>query len=387
MRKVEIPRHTILAPTGNRFLAALLDIVFTLITFLLLYVLAFSPLFNFNLTGAMYKKMDEFALNAHLVYKNEDGTTLTYHSDDDYTIYETSTRYFYLTYLTGEGISEEYAAPNYNTEMKTSDGTMILPKDYYTVSWYNLNVLGIDREDPDSEMSTCYFTYQKVGETYDKNQIGIPREKRYSSDKGEQIDITKQDLAKYMLTKYEKAYTHLTAQNFYSPIYKEYTFYGGLSAIIPLFISGLVCYVIIPFFRKDGATLGKMLLKLGLANFRGYKFKKSQLLMRFIPYVLVLIFMLIFYFLDIVTTILIVSAIVLVSFGLSMGSPRKSALHDFVAQTMVIDARGSIIFNDEAQELDFLEKEEMIINAGKPVNKRKENEDEEGEEPPISYEK
>ena len=109
--------------------------------------------------------------------------------------------------------------------------------------------------------------------------------------------------------------------------------------------------------------------------------------MRFIPYVLVLIFMLIFYFLDIVTTLLIVSAIVLVSFGLSMGSPRKSALHDFVAQTMVIDARGSIIFNDEAQELDFLEKEEMIINAGKSVTKRKENEDYEGEEPPISYEK
>lgn len=384
MKKVEIPRHTILASPANRFMAAIMDFAFLFATFLLLYVLCFSPIFGINITGPLYKEMDNYALNAHLVYKEtEDSESQTYHSDDDYTVYESKTRYFYLTYLTGEGISEDIAAPNAKTEMKTDDGTSILPKDYYTVSWYNLNVLGINRDDPDSAMSTCYFTYQKVGDEYDKTQIGIPRAHRYSSDKGEQIDITAQDLAKYMLTKYQNAYTHLTAQNFYRPVHEKYTFYGGLSAIIPLFISGLICYVLVPFIRKDNATLAKMIMKLGLANFRGYKMKKSQLLMRFIPFTLVLAFMLIFYYLDIVTTILIVASVILVSFGLSMGSPRKSALHDFVAMTMVIDEKGSIIFVDEAQELDFLEKEDWIINNGKP----KQKEDEGGEEPPLSYEK
>ena len=60
-----------------------------------------------------------------------------------------------------------------------------------------------------------------------------------------------------------------------------------------------------------------------------------------------------------------------------MASPKKSSLHDFTAQTIVVDDKTSIIFDNEAEEEMYLLKEDNM-----PLSSP-----EEGEEPVLKYEK
>ena len=62
-----------------------------------------------------------------------------------------------------------------------------------------------------------------------------------------------------------------------------------------------------------------------------------------------------------------------------MASPKKASLHDFVARTIVIDDKTSIIFENEIEEEAYLLKEDNLEEVVK--------EEGDGEEPEISYEK
>ena len=70
--------------------------------------------------------------------------------------------------------------------------------------------------------------------------------------------------------------------------------------------------------------------------------------------------------------------IVLVSFTLSMASPKKSSLHDFTARTIVVNAKTSILFSNAAEEEDYIAKED---------NLEFERKDNDGEEPSLRYER
>ena len=61
-----------------------------------------------------------------------------------------------------------------------------------------------------------------------------------------------------------------------------------------------------------------------------------------------------------------------------MASPKKAALHDFAARTIVIDLHSSTIFLNELEEEAYIAKEDGLVVVEK---------DENGEEPELSYEK
>ena len=67
----------------------------------------------------------------------------------------------------------------------------------------------------------------------------------------------------------------------------------------------------------------------------------------------------------------------LVSFCLMMASPKKCALHDYLARTIVVDKNASVLFNNPIEEEKYLleedKKDEKIICGG--------------EEPELKYEK
>ncbi len=63
-----------------------------------------------------------------------------------------------------------------------------------------------------------------------------------------------------------------------------------------------------------------------------------------------------------------------------MASPYKKSLHDYVASTIVIDVRTSIIFDNEVEEEQYLLKEDNLEEeVVEPENT--------GEEPDLKYEK
>lgn len=391
-KKVTLPRHTILAKQSSRIGALIVDFAFTFLLTLGLFYGCFGLIFTNFVTNNDVSKMATYEINSHLVnYNNEEKKTSIIQSDDDYTVYEIPVKYFYMSYLTGENIEVpsggdtsnplKYAAPNYDRQVKIDENTYVTTKEFYSVGWYNKNVLGIEDADyTGNEINanvSAYFTYQKDAEgNINKNLIGVPRTERYDSSSNSMVEITPTQLAKQYKDKYIEAYYTLIDQPFYSNLATRVNFYTGLSFVIPFVISSLISYVIIPLFTKDGATIGKLLFKICLANYEGYKFKKYQLLLRIIPLLLVE-FSLVFIQSSIYVCLAIPTIIGLVSFCLMMASPKKSALHDCLARTIVVDKNASVLFNNPIEEEKYLleedKKDEKIICGG--------------EEPELKYEK
>lgn len=381
-RKQYLPRHTNLASQSSRFGAFFVDLALTFILFLGFFYGCFVQIFWFNGGFNLSHQMQTYFLDSTLcnLKIHEDGhqSVEIIDSKDDYKPYESAISYYYLNYLTDTNLIEgKPAAPNAHKEISLDDGTKVEPSKYYTVAWFNLNVLGINENDPDRETSSLYFTYQRneLGE-YDKTKIGTPKTKRFNPEQGQIVELTKEDIIIKYQTIYQVAYRHLENQDFYLEVANKYYMGNAISCAISLIIAGLISYVILPLIFKNGQTLGKKILKLGLANFDGYKFKNRQLAMRFMPYAVVSIALPLPFWNSSLTLFLIVLIVVLVSFALMMASPKRASLHDFCARTIVIDKKTSIIFEDFAEEALYLEKED---NLPPETNS--------GEEPEICYEK
>jgi uncharacterized RDD family membrane protein YckC len=396
LNRQTLPRHTILAKQSSRVGAFFVDLAFSLLYFLVLFYGCFNLVFSTCFTNELVAERSTYEYNSHLVYYNDVKKTLDiYKSNDDYTVFETPVKYYYFSYLTGENIDlpekpayedSYYASPLCNKPIVLEDGSKVLPKDYYNVAWYNEHVLLIEGDwidDPDNAKSICLFTYPYTIETvdgvetkiYDTTKLGIPRTQVY--DDGALRDVTSTELARQYSLKYEEAYYHLTSLSFYYDVSTKINFYMGLSAMIPIILAGAITYVIIPLFMKNGATIGKKIFKLGLANMQGFKMKKYQLLTRFIPYFLTCLCVLLITYQSIYICLIIVAVMFLSSFAVSMGSPKKCALHDYTGQTIVIDAKDSIIFENYLTEEAYALKEEKI-DQDRLVQ---------GEEPELKYEK
>ncbi len=372
-KKYTLPRHTNLAKHGYRLVAAIFDLVCTII---ITSVFAIGTFIGaINITSNERSLMREYRFNSGLCYMNENILDQYEKSDfEDYRSYDYVLRYYYLHYLVGDTtkmeipndvevyLPEEYKiAPNVD-ETWTEDGKEIHAKDKFTISWYNENILGIG-EDPDAEKSTSLFTYQKnEASEYDLEKIGIPREKRFNESTGEQIDITPKDLKGALFTQYQTAYNHLMFSNYYYSLNTKTNFFTSLAFYIAALLGTALVYILIPIIRKDGATLGKMIFKLGLANIYGYKHQRYQVLMRYIPLFLTLTALSFIPFVTEYILVLIGLIILLVSFALMMASPKRTALHDLTGQTIVIETNTSKIFETRADEIAFsmLEDENYI---------------------------
>ena len=112
---------------------------------------------------------------------------------------------------------------------------------------------------------------------------------------------------------------------------------------INLFVGELIAFLILPLIFKNGKTVGKLLMHMGLATNQGVRIKFWQLLARFligifaVETVLSLEFI---YLLGIPVPIpLVGSAIVM------FATKRHQALHDLIAGTQVVDTDKTIILD------------------------------------------
>lgn len=373
-RKYTLPRHTNLASQGLRFVAALVDFAFALAFSLAFYFGCFNLILSNNVRY-MRDELDNFEVNSHLKIRQEDELTKIIDSNnpDDY---ENALEGFYLRYLTGEILENEAKAPNYNEKINI-DNKEYLPKEYYSIEFFNKEVLGIVQDNPDGSQSTSYFTYQKDDEgNFLKDKVGVKRTQRYNPDLGKLVDLTDTDFLVYYKQVYVKAYNVLVTQNFYQNVANTYYFYYTLGFVLSVIAGGLICYIIIPLFIKNGQTIGKKIFKLGLANSDGYKFSNYQLILRFIPVLFVSLALLIPIWSSLFFVFAFVITILLASFAFMMASPKKGALHDFIARTIVIDKESSIIFENELEEEKYIEQEDNLP--------RQEGD---GEEPELKYER
>jgi len=351
-RKYTLPRHTNLAKQGPRTGAMLIDFAIFLAFTLALVFALFKPIFK-KQCDHYASIIDKESLNSGLYIKNEKNETTRISGNSDYTVFMDSLEYFYLHYFTGNDIKEGLEPSK--------------EKKDYDVAWFNEHILEIGLNDDEYN---C-FEYAKTGGVEDKSKIGVMIETAslvYVNKliQGKYVDAIMDDLNKTTIMAEAGA---------------KYMTFSSFSYIFSAFFSGIIVYIVVPWIMKNGQTFGKKIYNLGLATSDGYKFKNRRLIMRYVPFAVVDLSLILLIPINIYLVLSIVSTILLVSFALAMSSPKKMSLHDFVAQTLVVNLKESIIFDGPAQEEIYIAKED-----GKIIDEIVDT-SYEGEEPELKYEK
>lgn len=369
-RKYTLPRHTNLAKQGSRIGAFLVDFaIFLAFTMAFLF-----GCFRFILKPTIAPAKEELAteqINSHLSYRDENGNIKTIEAKAPFMEYRDRLSYFYMNYLTGNVVKPGTGSRLANEPIKNEKGEEVSKADYYTIAWFNKNVLLIP-SDPDND-SESVFTYVKVDGHYDLTQLGVPKD--YSL-------VSETQISTRMQTAYLEAYLNVfDEQKFIIDLNNTVSFGYSVEFVASAIIASIITYVVFPLVFKQGRTVGKKLFKLALASKDGYVFLNRQLAMRLMPLTVCLLAFLIPIWNDLVLVLLIPLIIFLVSFALAMASPKRCSLHDFTAGTIVIDDASSIIFENEMEEETYLMKEDGLTpeEGSEPES--------DGEEPELKYEK
>ena len=333
-RKYTLPRHTNIANQGPRIGAFLVDLAIAVALVIVFLFGCFRFVFNFK-TKPLETRIEEERIKSALFYKNDSGVLDYYGVESENEPFLEALEQFYLVYV-----------PTSNPDDAAN----------FTAEWFNNNVLKIESD------GKYLFAYD--GD--DHSKPGIIN-----------TEADKQSVNRYLQRAWLTANATLNKIPSFRQMNNEYTFYNSLEFVLSSFISASIVYIVIPICLKNGVTVGKKVFGLCLADRDGYKMRNSQLFLRIVPLSVVLLALLIPIWRTLFIVFIVVLVVFLVSFALAMASPKKSALHDLTAGTIVVNAKTSILFENEADEEEYVLKEdnnELIIEHN-------------GEEPDLKYEK
>ncbi|MCQ2743013.1 MAG: RDD family protein [Bacilli bacterium] len=350
----------VLAGLGKRALAAIADLALAILIGMGVFALSQAIFDNTSYSSSLKSSLSTHYSESGLYYVDGDGNVRQYDGFENYTDYQNIVLKYYTEYMVS-GAPAEYRHPE------------------YTTYWYNVMILGQDdvkslysaeelskRDEPSKNTGKAYFEYQ--GTNYD--ELAMPIKGFYIDgdvSKGLTSDAKMRLLSFYYdannVSVYYNAGSHLVGQKFivdltdqYNAITKTYPLLISIALIYPLW------YMVLPMILGDGVTIGKKITGLCLCNSYGFKIKRPQLILRSIP---MAIFMLIvFFFFGNVYGVMAVSGMMLVSYLMSIFTPDHKALHDYMAMTMVLDAKESVFFKDaEEQEKAESAFEEIMKRA------------------------
>ena len=333
----------------NRFAAAVVDLaLYILLSFIILTISGYIASRDGSEYSAANALINEQVKYSKLSKYEEKNGYVTYTSSDMLLLEENEplivrrVSYFYLSYLTGENLDENYQASLSKDDYIKVDGINYLPKEYYTAQYFNEKILKIN----DEKSGQKYF---KLVDN-DENKIAVIDEsfieevvsgetmiKRLKNDSGlvSHLHSIYQDAIKVFYA--QKAV--VSANNTINRINTILMF----ASTIPSF---LVFYVPVPLFSAFGSTLGKRFLGVAVVTDKGYLVKKWQLLLRSIPILGATIYICLInslYF-----QLLLPLLLLLISSGLVVFNSRRRALHDFMAGTTVIKmTKNLIVYPDE----------------------------------------
>ena len=258
---------------------------------------------------------------------------------DDYIRY---LNYYYTVYLTGdtsrvelpnvESINvNDYFSPDSSIKI---DGK--LPSEIYTARYFNTKVMGLS---PEGEENTSpYYEYPVKDNVVDYDGLPVVKTGVNESD-------VKKDLR-------EKAYSATKAFFFSDYISSRQSSIKSIQlwSEIPVYVVlVLVLYLMIPLLTKNGATLGKLSLGIGVVSNTGYQAKKRQILFRSIVFIVEITFSLFIvgYGLTSLATLLVGCVIMMV---VALITKKNQAPHDLAAMTMEIDMKKSVFFENASEE-------------------------------------
>lgn len=340
----------------NRFAAAAVDLAFyILLSFLILTIVGFftsregtpydnaSSLITEQIKSSKLAKSEE--KSGYVLYSSEEFRTL---DEEDRPLIIDRISYFYCSYLTGENIDAELSASLDKDEKIARDGISYLPKEYYTVTYFNEIILGLPKEGEINE--SRYFVYKEEGGVKDYSKIGIVNPdyiETVSTDNGD-VRRLKNDsgLLKFINAFYEESVNVFFNQKTIKSSQETMNGYNIMIMLVSTMPTLAVFYFLLPLLSPFGQTLGKRFLSLAVVDDRGYLIKKWQILLRNIPILGVTIFVCLIN--NLYFQLIVPLFFLLISIGILVFNERRRCLHDLMARTIVIKMeKGMIIYPDE----------------------------------------
>ena len=324
----------------TRFLAAIID--FGLVVFLSVFGAAIIYKIAQNTPGKLKDTLTLETLNVsstHLVNKASNGQYLSYSSDQYFEKTDTGYRildslsYFYTVYLAGDESkvsTGDIVAANADKEV-VIDGQKTTHKVYYSVDWFNVNVLGLPKGEQVAKYD--YFTYQlDSGNHPDYTKIGTVNSK-YIQDGAVNAS---EEMIDYVYNQYKTAASLFYEQDFIVDIVNYVDGVSNLITFLTRLSFALIFFEVLPLSLKRGKTLGKLLMRLSLVKLDGEPIKRWQVIPRGI--IICLIPLLLY----LVSNLIIQIAVVAVFFVASsilflVNKEHHMILHDYIAQTVVTE--------------------------------------------------
>jgi uncharacterized RDD family membrane protein YckC len=334
------------APILRRFGAFFLDFV----TFLLLYFLIFlavRPILNsmvdMNASINAYNQ-EVVASQLYDVAEDEEVPSTNMYVGRIPQVYTAPTHYAEASYK----FYTEFMALNYAEESKP-----------YNHEWYLSNVLGIDQTD-------SLYIRVLYGDVYLMSSVseGTSTPVTSGTETSEEAPDYDVFLPLGVALKSGVTVDQIKAKNI--EIYRNATILFNelpstitsnnnilLETIISFLFSSTIVYLTIPLLLKNGQTLGKLALKIGLATSHGYTITTLKIVLRYVTYFVLYVFTL---------AAFIPGAFVFgfLSLTFSIFSKRTSAIHDLIAGTRVYDLRKSTLYPGPGQFLEAHRHDELI---------------------------
>ncbi|OQC09930.1 MAG: RDD family protein [Tenericutes bacterium ADurb.Bin087] len=123
--------------------------------------------------------------------------------------------------------------------------------------------------------------------------------------------------------------------------------------IILMVLGSTVVFLVFPLFFKNGQTLGKKALKLGVTTRQGYKITVPWLLLRYFA----------FLFINLLSNLLLPFVLPFISITIMTFSKERRSAHDFIANTKVIDLPNSKVYETEAEFLEAQKRTNPRLDA------------------------
>lgn len=324
------------AHPGKRTLAAIIDFLIACFIGLGFFAIAQTCFMSSKTGKQLGANLRDYQISSGLYYEDERGDMAVYEDFSNYERYEQIMTNYYLVYL-----------PSVDSNIK---------HDNY---WYNIFVLGLADEKnvySKEELNTIQepskdcvlWEYQNVGGVKNYDLIGVPASSLYVD--GNLTNEAKTKLLKFYCTSdarsvYYNAVQDLFHQSFFEETFNKHTSYNlifPLAIAIPLAL--LAVYTIVPLCFRNGETAAKKMFNLCLVNNLGFKVRKTQIVLRSLPPILLVVIMVMF--LPIRWTIMIMSLIMFASYLCAMLTKEKQAIHDMIAGTIVLNEKESVFYDD-----------------------------------------
>jgi uncharacterized RDD family membrane protein YckC len=254
-----------------------------------------------------------------------------------------SLSYFYTVYMTGDTSKtapgdtvSEFA----NELITLEDGTTVLPKDYYTVSWFNENVLSLPKAGIIQTLD--YFEYQKdINGDPIYTEIGTVNQKYIKDKEIEENGVTTtvqvveatSEMIKYIYEKYVAAVNTL---NTLPNIISYSTTLINANALITYLVRTVliaIFFIGFPLMLKKGKTLGKLLMKCSLVRPDGEPIKKWQVIPRGI--IITLIPSLLYFVHILLVQVIVLLLLIIASIVLYRTIENNRVIHDLISNTVV----------------------------------------------------